>query len=342
LYLDHYHGAAEVEPISIGGYTTLEETYSYNPVPDKIDPSKAHHVIGVQANVWSEYMYTDSLKEYRTYPRLVALAEIAWTELDKKDYTDFERRINNMNVRLDGHNINYHIPMPEGPISDKIAFLESTTLNFKNTRNYPMVYTLDGTEPTVNSEVYASPLSFTENASVKIATMLPQGKLSRTRTVSVVKETLSPAFTGKTKPGIKMRSVDGYFRNSSAYANAKFSDAKVVKDFPKYHNEAYKKPNVDIYEGYVEIPEDGVYYFVTDLEQLWIDGALVVDNDEKVARHYNNKGTKALAKGKHSFKLIMNNSVMGGWPKSWNKNHFKFMKDGSGKYVESTKDIISY
>ncbi|MFI3268157.1 MAG: family 20 glycosylhydrolase [Rikenellaceae bacterium] len=342
LYLDHYQGAAEVEPISIGGYTPLSETYSYNPVPDKIDPEKAHHVIGVQANVWSEYMYTDSLKEYRMYPRVVALAEIAWTNLDQKDYTDFERRINNMNVRLDGHNINYHIPMPEGPVSDRIAFLESTTLDFNNTRNYPMVYTLDGTEPTATSTTYTESLVFSENATVKIATLLPQGKLSRTRTVSVEKETLSPAYTGDTKPGILKSSVDGYFRNSSAYANVAFSSPKEISDFSTYDNLAYKKPNVDIYEGYVEIPEDGVYYFVTDTEQLWIDGVLVVDNDDKVARHYNNKGTKALAKGKHSFKLIMNNSVMGGWPKSWNKNHFKFMKEGTGHYVESTKDVISY
>lgn len=342
LYLDHYQGAAEVEPMSFGGYTPLSKTYSYNPVPAGIAPDKAHHVIGVQANNWSEYMYTPETVEYRMYPRVAALAEIAWTNLDKKDSVDFMRRINNLYVRLDGHNINYHIPMPEGPKSNYIAFVEPTSLTFNNTRNYPMVYTLDGTEPVAVSTVYAEPINISENTTVKIATLLPHGKLSKVREIKVAKEELAPAYTGATKPGVLKSSLDGYHRNYDAYKDAKFSKPVAVSDFSKYPSEAYKKPNVDIYEGYFEVPADGVYCFVTNTEQLWVDGVLVIDNSEKVARHDNNKGTKALAKGKHAFKLIMNNSVMGGWPKSWNANNFEFKPMGADKYVVVTKDMLSY
>ena len=65
MYLDHYQGDSKIEPVTIGGYTTLEKTYSYNPVPDTlVAMGKAHHILGVQGNTWSEYMYTNAQREY--------------------------------------------------------------------------------------------------------------------------------------------------------------------------------------------------------------------------------------------------------------------------------------
>ena len=78
----------------------MEKVYSYNPVPDTlVTLGKDKHIKGVQANHWSEYMYNTDIMEYRMYPRMLAVSEIAWTPLDKKDYKDFERRINNAYVR---------------------------------------------------------------------------------------------------------------------------------------------------------------------------------------------------------------------------------------------------
>ena len=68
-----------------------------------------------RGNVWSEYLYNTDIMEYRIYPRILALSEIAWSPLDRKDYKDFERRLDNAQVRLDGHDINYYIPQPEQP-----------------------------------------------------------------------------------------------------------------------------------------------------------------------------------------------------------------------------------
>lgn len=116
LYLDYYQGDSKIEPVSIGGYSPLEKTYSYNPTPDTlVAMGKEHFIKGVQGNVWSEYLYNNSIREYMTFPRALAIAEVGWTNTDRKDYKDFERRINNAYVRMDAHGINYHIPMPEQP-----------------------------------------------------------------------------------------------------------------------------------------------------------------------------------------------------------------------------------
>ena len=90
--------------------------------------------------------------EYRIYPRILALSEIAWSPLDRKDYKDFERRLDNAQVRLDGHGINYYIPQPEQPNGscNFVAFTDKATMTFTTNRPMKMVYTLDGTEPTRN------------------------------------------------------------------------------------------------------------------------------------------------------------------------------------------------
>ena len=110
MYIDQFQGDYKINPVSIGGFTTAERVYKYNPVPDTLAAAgKGHFIKGVQCNVWSEYLYNTDIMEYRIYPRILALSEIAWSPLDRKDYKDFERRLDNAQVRLDGHGINYYI-----------------------------------------------------------------------------------------------------------------------------------------------------------------------------------------------------------------------------------------
>lgn len=90
-YLDYSQDAPFREPASIGGYTPLEKVYSYEPLDPAITPDKAHHLLGVQGNLWAEYVTDDSHAEYMYYPRIYALAEIGWSS-PEKDYPDFHRR----------------------------------------------------------------------------------------------------------------------------------------------------------------------------------------------------------------------------------------------------------
>ena len=107
MYIDQFQGDPKIEPVSIGGYDPLSKVYAYNPIPDTlVATGKANLIKGVQTNLWSEYMYNTDLLEYRA-TRVLALAEIGWTPLARKDYKDFERRLDNALVRLDELNINY-------------------------------------------------------------------------------------------------------------------------------------------------------------------------------------------------------------------------------------------
>jgi len=108
MYIDHYQSQnKDEEPLAIGGFLPVEKVYSYEPIPEELSPEEAKHVLGVQTNLWTEYIPNTRKAEYMLLPRLEAEAEVAWTPKDKKDYTDFEKRLNIDYKRLDKMGINY-------------------------------------------------------------------------------------------------------------------------------------------------------------------------------------------------------------------------------------------
>ena len=353
MYLDHYQGDSKIEPVAIGGYTLLEKTYSYNPVPDTlVGLGKSNFVKGVQGNIWSEYMYTTDLMEYRIYPRILAVAEIGWTPLEGKDYKDFERRIDNALVRLDCHGINYHIPQPEQPGGsiNFVAFTDKATLEFKTTRPVKVVYTTDGSEPTATSAVYSTPLEFNESATLKIRSVLPSGKMSPVRTIKVEKQTLAPAKeVAATKPGLKMKVTYGYFLESSKLESVTDWKESTIKDLFEIRSvektdESMRnvKQYAAVASGYVDIPEDGVYIFSSDNEEVWIDGKLLINNGGEVKRFSRHDSSVALAKGLHEIKVVFLGHIIGGWPSNWNDGSVKIRKAGAEKFEAITPAMLSY
>ena len=354
MYLDHYQGDSKVGPVAIGGYATLEKTYSYNPIPDTlVAMGKENFIKGLQGNVWSEYLYTNDIREYRTFPRAIAIAETGWTSTELKDYNDFIRRIDNACVRLDGHGINYYIPMPEQPngSSDFVAFTDNASLTFKTTRPVKMVYTLDGTEPTVNSAVYEAPFNFTENATVKIASVLPSGKMSRVRTVTVEKQELSPAAKVEKKaPGLNMEVIDGTYLNMAELEKSgmKVTDKKVIKDtrelttYRKFSEETMRgfKQYSAIATGYVDIPADGVYFFSSDLEEVWIDGKKLIDNGGLVKHFCPTDKSVALSAGLHEFKVVFLGNSYGGYPTHWNDGSINIRKSDEESFKKITPERL--
>ena len=95
-YFDGYQDAPYSQPEAIGGYLPLSKVYSYNPVPDSLTVEEVRLIEGVQANLWAEYIVTDEHYEYMLYPRAIALAEVAWTQPDKKSWDSFQHRILNI------------------------------------------------------------------------------------------------------------------------------------------------------------------------------------------------------------------------------------------------------
>lgn len=354
MYLDAYQGDQKIEPVTIGGYTPLEKTYNYNPVPDTLAKmGKGNFILGVQGNTWAEYMYTEEKREYMIFPRIIAVAEIGWTNLDRKDYKDFERRIENAYVRLDAHQMNYHIPLPEQPNGscDFVAFTDKASLEFKTSRPIKMVYTLDGSEPTANSTAYTAPIEVSETTTLKIASVLPSGKMSKVRTIQVEKQTLAPAKeVAKTTPGLQMEVFDGMYLNvKELEAAAKTPTKKVIKDLKEIRSQVETsesmrgvKQYAAIASGYVNIPEDGVYYISSDLEEVWIDGKLLVNNGGEVKRFSRHDTSIALAKGLHEIKAVFLGHIIGGWPSNWNDGSISLRKADAEKFTKITPDMLMH
>lgn len=106
-YLDYYQGEPAGEPLAIGGYVPLEKVYSFEPQPPELTPDEQKHIMGMQGNVWTEYISTLSHLEYMAFPRAFAVAETGWTPALKKDFEEFLSRLEIQKERYDLMKINY-------------------------------------------------------------------------------------------------------------------------------------------------------------------------------------------------------------------------------------------
>ncbi|MEY3688190.1 MAG: hypothetical protein RIR84_1031 [Bacteroidota bacterium] len=107
FYLDYYQGDAKTEPLAIGGDLPLSKSYSFEPDLPELTEEETKHVVGIQANVWTEYISNIKYAEYMTYPRALALAEIAWSPKAPKDYPGFKKRLTAHLPHMDARKINY-------------------------------------------------------------------------------------------------------------------------------------------------------------------------------------------------------------------------------------------
>jgi hexosaminidase len=104
VYFDHSQSQNE-DSVTIGGYTPVEKTYSYEPIPDSLTKEQGKLVLGAQGNVWTEYMGNEKKVEYMIFPRMSALSEVLWSK--NHDWKDFERRLMTQFKRYDLWKANY-------------------------------------------------------------------------------------------------------------------------------------------------------------------------------------------------------------------------------------------
>ena len=111
-YFDHYQSTNQLaEPHAIGGYLPLSQVYAFEPMPAKLEPQSQSHILGAQANVWTEYMPSIQHVQYMVFPRVCALAEALWSPRELRDWNYFNRRLGIDCRRLDELGINYrHAP----------------------------------------------------------------------------------------------------------------------------------------------------------------------------------------------------------------------------------------
>jgi hexosaminidase len=107
VYLDYYQCEPAGQPLAIGGYLPLENVYSFDPQFPELSVEENRHILGLQGNVWSEYLSTPQYMEYMAFPRAFAISETGWTPGSKKDFEDFLSRFGVQRTRYDKIGINY-------------------------------------------------------------------------------------------------------------------------------------------------------------------------------------------------------------------------------------------
>lgn len=186
FYFDYYQtNILDEEPLAIGGYVPIEKVYSFEPYQKELTAEENKHIIGLQANLWTEYVTSFRHVEYMVLPRMAALSEIQWTQPQFKDYGDFLERMPKMFDIYDIYGYNYarHLfDVKANFLPDTVAGTLTVTLSTLDGAN--IHYTLDGTKPSANSPKYTGPLTLKENCTFKAAAIRPAGS-SRVYTAEI-------------------------------------------------------------------------------------------------------------------------------------------------------------
>lgn len=307
LYIDQQQSKQNLEPLSIGGYDPLSKIYSYNPTPDVLTPDQQKYIIGVQANLWTEYIPTEKKVDYMVLPRLFALSEVAWSPLANKNYNDFANvRLPEHLAKLDAAGFNYRVPTAIG-VQDTIVFAGSMNVNLQpSVTGAKVYYTIDDYDPRETDMEYTRPMTYEvppdQYRDLKTIVITPTGKRSIITHERVYNKMPLPAetFNGTTK-GMKYKLVTGDFTSVDQLQAAPVIDTGNTLTF----NTSTFKKNMKgfgvIYDGYLNVDADGDYGFSTisaNGSELLIDNQPVVDNDGKHGM-YEQGGSVALLKGLH-------------------------------------------
>ena len=364
-YLDYYQGDPVVEPLGIGGYAPLEKVYNLEPVADTLVKMGCDKYIkGIQGNCWSEYFSTDEIAEYMTYPRILAIAETAWSPAARKNFEDFCRRLDNdACIRLSEHDVKFHIPQPEQVISEnaqrgsscnRVVFTDVVKMIFKTTRPVRIVYTLDGSEPVASSSDYTEPFTFTESSVLKIRSILPSGFMSPVRIINIEKVALSPAVDvseGDMRKGLAVMMYPGNFSDRAQMEASGVTPVKtVISDANSISRLLWKEtPNMMNFDtpqcgavahGYVEVPVSGIYYIHSDLEEVKVDGVTVISNAGEAKRFSRHDNSVALEKGFHEIELTYIGGITAGVPASWSTDLLRVRFDNMENFVDVPEENL--
>jgi len=225
FYFDYYQSLdTDAEPFGIGGYIPLEQVYSYDPAFPELTPEQQKHILGVQANLWTEYVLSDEHLEYMLLPRLAALSEVQWCLPETKDWNRFigSFRMDKIYSQL-GYEFAKHI---FGVTASYAVDPEKggVVMTLTTQGGAPIRYTLDGSDPTASSPLYKAPVTIGESCTFKAAA-LREGMQTPvyTRKFDFNKATgrriaLNAAPTLKYTYGGASLLVDGY-RGGPVYSN---------------------------------------------------------------------------------------------------------------------------
>jgi len=290
-YFDYCPGDYRNEPICRNSARlALDQVYRFEPVPEGLPIDKAHHILGGQANVWTEYLKTPEEVEYMLWPRALAMAEVLWSPREQRDWASFQRRLEPQLHALDRLHVNYRVPDVLG-LEEEVVSLETTApLKLQSPIAAATIhYTLDGSEPGPQSPRYQAPIDIAlteQGTTVKARLLFANGRWGPNREARFRRETIRPAppYAGESlTPGLKRRyiEIDDWAVHTSklrAKTPAR-SDVAAQVGIPEFARPEWFGL---LFDGLLLVPEDGLYRFALisdDGAVLEFDDKSVIDRD---------------------------------------------------------------
>jgi hexosaminidase len=167
-YFDYYQGSPDLEPPGIGGFLPLARVYSFEPTPEDLTVVQASHILGCQANLWTEFIPTPEHAQYMLFPRMLALAEVAWSPKTARNWHGFLNRLTTVLPRLDEMGINYAhtIFNVQSTLEMKPNGKSAQIVLQSVARNMEIRYTTDNSLPTAFSPIYSEPISVSRSTTI--------------------------------------------------------------------------------------------------------------------------------------------------------------------------------
>lgn len=159
MYFDFYQSQLQDDSLTIGGYLPIERVYAFNPITKELSKEERKHILGVQANTWTEYMPNRIVREAMIFPRMATLAEVGWSAENNKSFDSFAERLPSLLARYDEMELGY---------SEAFYSIKAVPLTIDNqlmlklktaAPNTVIYYTLDGSDPDQSSKIYSQPIA---------------------------------------------------------------------------------------------------------------------------------------------------------------------------------------
>ena len=294
----------EFSYLSAQNSRSLAKVYGFEPLAG-IPEEEASRVLGVYANLWTEFVPTFERACFHIFPRLFALSEIAWCGSGQDEFESFRSRVNSHLKRFDEEGWNFRVPDPDG-LCDRNEFVDSARVELRMPfEGLTVRYTTDGSMPDSASTRYEGPFTLREECTLRMRVFTAAGNAGEVMTARYVHHPLREAeeVFGALADGLTATWYD--YRGTDCAG----IDAAPLKG--RYEVTDVRIPegvsgNIGLLlEGWLDIPEDGIYSFYTytdDGSVVKVDGETVVDNDGAHSR-IERSGQAALRKGLHRLEI---------------------------------------
>ncbi len=287
---------------------TAETTYRFEPTPAELNEEQRMHILGVEGNMWAERAPQPRV-DWQVWPRLAAIAELGWSPTERRDWTDFQRRMTAHCTRLDALGVRYFVPAPlliaRGDDAT-FTFDDEASVEFDLTACPGTIhYTLDGGDPTPQSPAYTAPFRLTADTIVKARTVLVNRRASELVTISFRKlQTESAVPSPDAKPGLLCRIYEGHWLKLPAFGELKPVETSTCEQVSPECSKR-KRDYAIVLEGFIEAPAEGVYTFwlkSDDGSRLSIHERVMIENDGLHAAT-ELAGRIKLAQGRHPIRV---------------------------------------